>query len=143
VKIAILKRDGADMQKTLMISLSSILFVAPMMAGDVYAGLLTTQQCLALKERMECPIKQLDKITPENPLMIYQENENKLYVLDVSSIDKKDLKSIGFRNGVYIFGHLRGDGMTFVVRKVSPPRPLEDVKNQAFIEGWARPSGAG
>jgi hypothetical protein len=130
------------MQKSLMISLSSILFTAPMMAGDVYAGLLTTKQCKDLAKKTECPISQLDKISPQNPLMMYQENEDKIYILDISGIDKKRLKEIGFRNGAYVFGELRGDGMTFVVRKVSPPRSLEDVKDQSFIRG-ARMGGIG
>jgi hypothetical protein len=36
--------------------------------------------------------------------------------------------------------------MTFVVRKVSPPRPLDDVKNQTLIQGedkLIRTSGVG
>ena len=108
------------MQKTLVISLSSILFTLPMMADATIneKGFLVTKECLIKGEFNDCPLEQLTKISVTNPLMLFQGAEDKAYILDLSSMDKNTNVKLTLENDMIVTGILQADQKTLKVQNI-------------------------
>lgn len=143
-KTHILKRNGAEMQKSLMISLSSIMIFASANADDVRAinhfGVTVTQECLDQGIFKDCPLDQLHKISANNPLIflparqftkegryyegqysigaVHQLEEGKTYILDLSHMDKTTLNDLQFRGNMLVSGTLLNDNRTIQVSNI-------------------------
>lgn len=109
------------MQKTFVISLSSIFFTLPLVA-DVSVvnqkGFMVTKECLAKGEFNDCPLEQLTKITASNPLMLFQGAEDKAYILDLSDMDQAVVRKLGMQNDIFVSGILQSDQKTLKVQKI-------------------------
>jgi hypothetical protein len=118
------------MQKTLVISLSSILFTLPLMADATLTdqkGFLVTKECLLKGEFNDCPLEQLTKISATNPLMLFQGAEDKAYILDLSSMDKVAVGKLGMQNDIIVSGILQSDQKTLKVQKIEKYVVQKDV----------------
>ncbi|HBM36593.1 MULTISPECIES: hypothetical protein [unclassified Sulfuricurvum] len=140
------------MQKTLVISLSSIFFTLPLSA-DVTSietqGFFVTKECLQKGEFTECPLEQLSKISVTNPFLlfrphevktlytnrvtVYQKEEDKSYILDISEIDKSKIDRVAFKNNMIVTGKLLEDKITIKVTDISPPPPPRTFRTSGVL----------
>jgi len=116
------------MQKTLIISLSSLLFTLPLMADSTVIsekGFLITKTCLEKGEFNDCPLEQLTKISATNPLILFQGAEEKAYILDLSEMNKTLSHTLVLENDMIVTGVLQSDHKTLKVEKIEKylPRP--------------------
>ncbi|MDD2829413.1 MAG: hypothetical protein PHW18_07570 [Sulfuricurvum sp.] len=124
------------MQKTLVISLSSIFFTLPLLA-DVTStekeGFLLTKECLQKGEFTECPLEQLKKISGTNPIMLFQGTEAKTYILDISGIDKSKLDKVAFKNNIIVTGTLQSDNVTLKVSNIVQKPIYKEIRRSGVI----------
>ena len=109
------------MQKTLVISLSSIFFTLPMLADATVInekGFMVTKECLTKGKFNDCPLDQLEKISASNPLMLFQGAEDKAYILDLSDMDQSAVRKLGIQNDIFVSGILQSDEKTLKVKKI-------------------------
>lgn len=136
-KIHILKRNGAEMQKSLMISLSSILIIAPISEAQMFPGFFTTKECLKKNLVLECSSEELKKVSQDNPLILFQEAEAQTYILDISDLNQSEIQKIKVWPGTLIFGNLMKDDTTIKVKRIHKSKSIEKTKD--YIEMFLHP----
>lgn len=129
------------MQKTLMISVSSILLITPIIEARMYPGFFTTKECLKQNLVLECPQEQLKSVSKDNPLLLFQEAEAKTYILDISDLNQTEMQKIQTWPGTIIFGNLMSDDLTIKVRSIRKSKSIQQTED--MIDRHLRPGGIG
>jgi hypothetical protein len=109
------------MQKKIVLSLSSLLFTMPINADITQIeqmGFMVTRECMERGEFNDCPVSQLSKITAQNPLVLFQGDEHKAYILDLSGVDQASVMKLGMKNDIIVTGNLQNDQKTLQVQKI-------------------------
>lgn len=110
------------MYKRLIVPLSSLMVIASVDAANLsdieLRGFLVTQECMKKGEFNDCPREQLTQLSENNRLVLFQGDEQKAYVLDLSNVDKADISKFGIQNDIIVSGILQPDGKTIQVQKL-------------------------
>jgi hypothetical protein len=127
-----------------MISLSTVICLTSVQAEEIrqidHYGVTVTQECWKKGEIKDCPLEQVQKISKNNPLMfiparrfteegsfsqgeyflgmLYHLDEAKIYILDLSEMEKHKLTSLEFRGNMLVSGRLLEDNITVKVKNI-------------------------